>query len=143
MKIDFEKIIRNLEAKANAIYTDNKRLRELLEVAKQKAQGNKQLMEVWSDLKLLIELVKDWMKGDYTNLSKNTVIMVIISLVYLVSPIDLIPDFLIGGFLDDAAVIAYVIKKISVELNEYKEWKNIDKDDIVDEIIVDTEMYED
>lgn len=143
MKIDFEQIIRNLESKANAIYTDSGRLRELLEVAKQKAQGNKQLMGVWSDLKLLIELIKDWMRGDYTNLSKNTVIMVIISLVYLVSPIDLIPDFLIGGFLDDAAVIAYVIKKILVELNEYKEWKNIDKDDIVDEIIVDTEMYED
>lgn len=141
MKIDLEEIMRNLEGKANKIYKNNTRLRELLEAAKIKAEGNKQLMEIWSDLKLLMELIKDWMKGDYIDLSKNTVIMIIASLIYLVSPIDLIPDFLIGGFLDDAFVIAYVVKKTSDELKAYKEWKGMQQD-AGDEITLEEDIFE-
>ena len=132
MKINFEEIIRNLEHNANRLYKDNTRLKELLVVARSKAEGNKHLMEIWSDLKLFIELIKDWMKGDYVNLPKETVIMIIVSLIYLVSPIDLIPDFLIGGFIDDALVIGYVIKKTSEELETYKEWKS-EQEDILEE----------
>ena len=43
-------------------------------------------------------------------------------------PIDLIPDFLIGGFIDDAMVIGYVVKKTSDELDLYKKWKAIQAD---------------
>ncbi|MBU5426038.1 DUF1232 domain-containing protein [Tissierella pigra] len=129
MKIDFEEIIRKLESKANTIYFDTDKLKQLLITAKEKAEGNKQLMEIWEDLKLIIDLVKDWIKGDYKELSKTSVIMIIISLLYLVNPLDLVPDFLPGGFIDDLAVIAYVIKKISDELKTYKQWRSINKTD--------------
>lgn len=135
MKINFEQVIQNLGHKANKIYNDTPRLKNLLKTAKEKAEGNKQLNTILSDIKILIELMKDWREGRYTELPKSTVIMVIISLIYLVSPIDIIPDFLIGGFVDDAAVIAYVIKNISEELNQYKEWKKL-KEDIIEEIII-------
>ena len=141
MKIDFEKVIKDLEHKANKIYNDNPKLRELLISARKKAEGNKQLMEIWEDLKLLMELLKDWMKGDYKNLEKNTVIMIIVALIYLVSPIDLIPDFLIGGFIDDALVIAYVVKKISSELKLYREWKGMEEE-IVDEEILEENIFQ-
>lgn len=135
MNINFEEVIQNLGYRANKIYNDSPRLKQLLKTAKEKAEGNKQLNTILSDIKLLVELMKDWKDGHYTDLSKNTAIMVIISLVYLVSPIDIIPDFLMGGFVDDAAVIAYVIKNISGELNQYKEWKKL-KEDIIEEIII-------
>lgn len=128
MKIDFEEIIKNLKHKANVLYKDNVKLKELLDVAISKAKDNKQLMDIWSDLKLFIELIKDWMSGAYVELPKETVIMIIISLIYLVMPIDLIPDFLIGGFIDDAMVIGYVVKKTSDELDLYKKWKAIQAD---------------
>lgn len=128
MGINFEEIIRNLEDKANRLYKDNTRLRELLVRARRKAEGNKHLMDIWSDLKVFIELMKDWIRGDYVELPKETVIMIIASLIYLVSPIDLIPDFLIGGFIDDALVIGYVVKKTSEELQAYKEWKSQEED---------------
>ncbi|MDP4163640.1 MAG: DUF1232 domain-containing protein, partial [Bacillota bacterium] len=49
---------------------------------------------------------------------------VIGSVIYFVSPIDLVPDFIAGlGFLDDAAVIGFTLKKISGDLERYKEWK--------------------
>jgi uncharacterized membrane protein YkvA (DUF1232 family) len=45
-----------------------------------------------------------------------------VGLLYLVSPIDLIPDFLPGGYIDDAMVLAIVIKQVSSDLDKYKEW---------------------
>lgn len=135
MKINFEEVIQNLGYKANKIYNDTPRLKKLLETAKKKVEGNKHLNTILSDIKLLLELMKDWKEGEYKDLSKSTAIMIIISLIYLVSPIDIIPDFLMGGFVDDAAVIAYVIKNISEELNMYKEWKKL-KEDVIDEIIL-------
>lgn len=132
MKIDFEEVIRSLKDKADILYKDNEKLKDLLETAISKVKGNKQLMNIWSDLKLSIELIKDWMNGYYVDLPKQTIIMIIISLIYLVMPIDLIPDFLIGGFIDDALVIGYVAKKTSEELELYKKWKAM-KDDIIEE----------
>ena len=132
MKIDFEEIIGNLKGKANALYTDNEQLKDLLDTAISKAKGNKQLMDIWLDLKLFVELIKDWKSGAYDDLSKETIIMIIVALIYLVMPLDLIPDFLFGGYIDDALVIGYVVKKTSDELNLYKEWKAI-QDNIVEE----------
>ena len=140
MKIDFETVLRNLKDKADAIYMDNTRLRELLDTAISKAKGNKQLMDIWEDLKLFIELIKDWMSGRYDDLSRETIIMIIAALIYLVMPIDLIPDFLIGGYIDDALVIGYVVKKTSDELKLYKEWKSMEED-IIEEII-EEDIYE-
>lgn len=141
MKINIEEIIRKLESKANTIYFDTDKLKKLLITAREKAEGNKQLMEIWEDLKLIIDLIRDWMRGDYKELSKGSAIMIIIALLYLVNPLDLIPDFIVGGFVDDLAVIAYTIKKISDELKTYKQWRSINKED--DTIDVKAEFVED
>lgn len=123
MKINFEKIIKDLGEKASAISLDNSKLRDLLTKTLKMLEGNKELRSLIEDIKLLVQLVKDWISGKYREIPKSSVIMVIISFLYLINPIDIIPDFLIGGFLDDAAVIAYIIKKISSELDIYKEWR--------------------
>lgn len=123
MKIDFNQIIKNLEGIAKSIQVDNHKLKELLESAKEKIENNNELNEILDDVKLLIQLIKDWMKGDYKEVSNNSIILIIIALLYLVNPFDLIPDFLVGGFIDDLFVILYVIKRLSVELKTYKEWK--------------------
>lgn len=139
MKIDFEQILKNLDGMANAIYVDNHRLKKLLKAAREKAEGNKQLSELWQDIKILLELVKDWMKGEYKELTKSTILLIIGSLIYLVNPIDLIPDFLVGGFIDDLAVLGYVIKKIADELNAYKTWKSLKQDNIIFDVKEDDE----
>ena len=47
---------------------------------------------------------------------------------YLVSPLDIIPDFLpIVGFVDDATVFALVVSSFQSDLNAYKEWKKNQK----------------
>ncbi|MCQ6279873.1 DUF1232 domain-containing protein [Bacillus sp. EB600] len=44
---------------------------------------------------------------------------------YFVSPFDIVPDFILGiGLFDDAAVIGFAIKRVSVEVEEFKMWKH-------------------
>ncbi len=136
MKIDFENIFRNLNSKSNTIYHDNEKLQRLITNAKNLAEENTTLSKLWADIKLSLELAKDWIKGEYKDIPKGSLVLIIGGLLYLVNPIDLIPDFLIGGFLDDAAVLAYVFKKIGDELVVYKAWKN-EQEDIIE--IIDIE----
>lgn len=132
MKIDFNQVIKKLGKKANDIYEDRGRLKKLLSSAVKMIEENKQLKEVFDELKTMIQLVKDWIKGDYKDLSKNTIILIIIALLYLVNPLDLIPDFLLVGFIDDIAVIGFIMKRISNEVSKYKEWKLTLSEDIIE-----------
>ncbi len=135
MKLNFEKIINDLSEKAGAISLDNSKLKDLISKTLKVLEGNKELNSIITDIKLLVQLTKDWMSGKYKEISKGSVIMVIISFLYLINPIDIIPDFLVGGFLDDAAVFTYILKKISAELETYKEWKRNQENIIEIEII--------
>lgn len=125
MNIDFNQVIKKLEGKAKSIYVDKKRLKRLLNSTIRILEENQQLKEVIQDITIMVQLIKDWVKGDYKDLSKNSIILIITALLYLVIPLDLIPDFLPMGFIDDIAVIGFVVKKISGEIDKYKEWKDI------------------
>lgn len=129
MKIDFNAIMNKFRNKAHLIFEDNGRLKNLIVKTKNVINENEELNSLIADIKMLIELIKDYKNNNYKEISKNSIIMIIMALIYLVNPMDLIPDFLVGGFIDDAAVIAYVLKKIQVELKHYKDWKNGVKDD--------------
>lgn len=50
------------------------------------------------------------------------------ALIYFVSPVDIIPDFLpVVGYLDDAAVVAACIKLVKSDIDDYKQWRKINK----------------
>ena len=107
-------------------YLDNpQKTQGLLNKAIKMANAKKEnLGEVWEKLQLFFELVKAYSKGEYKNISPSTILTVIGTLIYFVSPLDLVPDFIIGlGILDDAALIGYTVKKISTELEAFSKWK--------------------
>jgi uncharacterized membrane protein YkvA (DUF1232 family) len=113
------------ELKAKEYIDDPKKTDTLLKKALRKANEKKSALgDAWEKLQLLLELLKAWRKGEYRVIPTSTVLAVIGAIIYFVSPIDIVPDFLAGlGILDDAAVIAFTIKKISIELENFKEWK--------------------
>jgi len=59
-------------------------------------------------------------------------IWIILALVYTISPIDLIPDPVLGlGIIDDAVLITFVLNKLSSDLDKYvkdKERKEKEKE---------------
>ena len=125
MDININQIIKKLEKKAKSIYLDKDKLKGLLNSTKRMIEENQQLKDIVEDVSIMVQLVKDRARGDYKDLSKNSIILVVSALLYLVIPLDVIPDFLPLGFIDDMAVIAFVMKKMSSEMDKYKIWKGI------------------
>lgn len=122
---DYEKGYKKYESKANDYMNDKEKADGLLKEAMKKANNKKgALSEVWEKLQLLFDIFRAWIKGDYKEIPTKSIIMIIAGILYFVSPIDLIPDFIVGlGLVDDAAVIGFVIKSISDDLESFKEWK--------------------
>ena len=52
---------------------------------------------------------------------RGTVAAIVGSLLYVLSPVDLIPDMIpVVGYLDDAAVLALCLKFVKHDVDEYK-----------------------
>ncbi len=55
----------------------------------------------------------------------KALVTIVAGLLYFVSPIDAIPDWLLGvGFLDDIAVLGWVLKTVADELARFKAWRD-------------------
>ena len=79
------------------------------------------LQKFVSDVTLLLAMVKDYYTGAYRDIPFKSVAAIAFTLLYILNPLDLIPDFLPGiGQLDDAAVLALCLKMIRDDLEKYQ-----------------------
>ncbi|MEC3606834.1 YkvA family protein [Bacillus glycinifermentans] len=77
--------------------------------------------EALSGIPLFFRAFRAWRKGEYPLFPKKTIWLPAIALVYLLSPVDLIPDILAGaGWIDDAAVLAFLFRLIAKELEDFE-----------------------
>lgn len=77
------------------------------------------------DLMLLMSLVKDYYQGNYRDIPYKTVSAAVVGLLYVLNPIDIIPDFIpFIGQVDDALVLGFCLRLMEKDLNKYKTWKN-------------------
>ncbi|MGYP003295850620 len=80
------------------------------------------LKSVSEHLTLMTNYVKDVASGRYKGYNKTHLTLIVAAILYVVSPLDIIPDFLIvAGLVDDAAIIAWAFNEMSKELSKYKE----------------------
>lgn len=90
-----------------------------------KASKNSKIQQVVEPISIFIRMVKAHFSGTH-KLSNSTLGMVLLALVYFLSPFDLMPDFLgLVGFVDDASVVLAVYAKIKTEVNGFLEWEKI------------------
>jgi uncharacterized membrane protein YkvA (DUF1232 family) len=83
------------------------------------------LARLFQNLKLLLPLIRDYWRGTYRDVSVKSIIAFIVALAYIISPIDLIPDWILGlGQLDDAAILSLSLYYMEKDLMKYKEWKD-------------------
>jgi len=109
-------------------YMDNpEKTENLVSRAFKKAEASKEnevIHQIWDKIHLLFGLVRDWSKGNYKSISKSALLTIIAGLIYFVSPIDIVPDWIVGlGLVDDAAVLGLIINRLDKELVRYREWK--------------------
>lgn len=89
-----------------------------------KFKSNGPLGRFIEDLKLLFSIIKDYVSGDYREVPWWSIAAIAFALLYVLSPIDLIPDFIpVIGYVDDALVVSACLAMVEADLHAYKEWK--------------------
>ncbi len=85
-------------------------------------------ISLWSrlinDFKLLFSLIKDYWKGVYRDVSIWSILVFFFAIIYILSPMDIIPDFMLGfGQIDDTAILLLCLYFLEKDLYKYEEWK--------------------
>lgn len=118
--------IKALEAnhkKASELLKDENRMNDFLTQLDSKFNAVTGLKEKFANIPLIVSLVRSYIKGEYKELPLGTVIGLVSALIYFVSPIDIIPDFIPGlGYVDDLMVLAVAIRFAYTDLEDYKKW---------------------
>jgi uncharacterized membrane protein YkvA (DUF1232 family) len=82
------------------------------------------LGDVINRLKTAMRLVRRYAQGDYRDISLQSIALIVTSFVYLVMPLDLIPDFMLGlGFSDDAALLIWTLHSVMEDLTRFEKWE--------------------
>jgi uncharacterized membrane protein YkvA (DUF1232 family) len=102
------------------------RLDELVRQASRKAASlpREPFRESWAYFHTMMRLLRAYQRGQYGNVSSNSLLSIIAAVAYLVDPIDFIPDeipFL--GFLDDATVLEFAMNKTRKTLDDFMSWE--------------------
>ena len=124
-KTDRERVDQTFEHGINNFTEDDlNRVMDNAETAKKKSSNLGRHLE---SFQLMWSLLQDYRAGNYTAVPWKFIAATGFAMVYLVSPLDVIPDFIVLGFVDDAAVFGLVVSAFQSELEKYKEWKENQK----------------
>jgi uncharacterized membrane protein YkvA (DUF1232 family) len=93
---------------------------ELLAKVKSSSLLSRQLAKI----KFLVMMLKDYWNGEYREVPWGIIASIVVVLIYILSPIDLIPDFIPGaGYIDDVGLLGFVWKFISYDVEKYCQWR--------------------
>lgn len=127
------KTLENYKNDAKEYLKDDEKFENLIQQFEQAAKNipnlelkilNNQIKSsnIINDFFTLIRLVRDYILGNYKDVSKANVILIITAMIYVVVPMDIIPDNIpFVGFLDDLFTIHLILNALEDELNRYKE----------------------
>lgn len=92
------------------------------------------LVRIGRALRLFVPMCADVIKGRYRPVPWRAILWMALALIYLVSPLDLIPDVLVLiGVADDALIVGWLLTKVDAALDDYRRWKGIDADVAVED----------
>lgn len=128
-KQEKEKIKELLEKhnlKAKSILSNVGKTQELLDkvLAKMENVKFKPIAHLFGNIRTVVSLIGDTVTGKYKGIPYRSIIAMTGALIYFLSPIDIIPDFIpVLGLLDDTFVLGFVLKQFEADINVYKAWK--------------------
>jgi uncharacterized membrane protein YkvA (DUF1232 family) len=91
------------------------------------------LRKLIDDVKTLVGMVRDYVRGDYREVSWKSIAAAVVALLYVADPIDLVPDVIpVVGQLDDEATLLLAIYLIGDDLRRYRAWRET-REEVVDD----------
>jgi uncharacterized membrane protein YkvA (DUF1232 family) len=122
---------RNAQGKAGRYAQNSSRLMGLATdvIQKLRVVGVKDnLSEFAHHVQLLIRMIRATASGEYKGLPWKSLVSVVAVLIYFVSPLDIIPDFLpVVGITDDVALIFWLFKTLASDISKFGEWEKHEK----------------
>jgi len=90
----------------------------------------------------IFRMVNMWRKGSYPVKSID-MLLPLVGLLYVLSPIDVIPDFIIvAGVLDDLAILSLAIPKLIREVDKFLLWEAEQKYSSENTKVIDADIVE-
>lgn len=84
---------------------------------------NPKVKKLTAPVQIFIRMIKAHFSGQH-KMAFSSLALLVLALVYFISPIDLIPDFLgFFGFADDLTVILTLYAKLKDEIDSFLEWE--------------------
>ena len=69
-------------------------------------------------------MVRAWVTGRYRVFPWRSFLLFLVLVIYGISPVDLIPDFIPGvGIIDDLALLGFLFRSLLVDTRRFSEWK--------------------
>ena len=89
-----------------------------------KVLGSRHLAMFLKDVELLFELIRDHLAKRYTTVPWHTIAAAAATLLYILNPFDIIPDFIpVLGYIDDGLVVTLAMKMVGKDLEKYRLWR--------------------
>ena len=111
-------------------------LDDAMKKAKSKEKPSGPLADLWENLKMVFRLLQAYFNKQYTSIPWGSIVLVVGAVIYFVSPIDLMPDwFPLAGFVDDAALLTFVLAQIRNDLKKFAQWEAEKETSNADKII--------
>lgn len=78
----------------------------------------------WSYFQAMLRLIRAYSDGQYRDVAESTLVVIVAAIVYVVNPLDVIPDALpVLGYLDDATVVSLAVKRGREALDDFMAWE--------------------
>lgn len=127
--IDRDALRREIEDRAARVSEED--VREVLgrqeELESKEARVPGALGKFVNQIGLLFGMVRDYASGAYREVPWQAVAMAVAAILYFLSPVDIIPDFIpVVGYVDDAVITGLVIGAIRESLKKYCAFKGYD-----------------
>ena len=80
--------------------------------------------DTWPYFQAMLRLIRAYSRSEYRDIADNTFIVIIAAIIYVVNPLDVIPDALPAlGYLDDATVLALAVRRSRGALDDFMSWE--------------------
>ena len=108
--------------KAEQLLEEPDKLEKLLQKLEKKMKKIPVVGDTFSLVPAMISLVRSYMKKEYTEIPLGSIIGIISALIYILSPIDLIPDAVpAAGLIDDASIVLLCLRRgAKDDIEEYQ-----------------------